>query len=162
MKTRKVLFMILVVAGLTTLMSTTCDKNNDPDPSCDAIISVSVSGSINENYCFPDLVSYDYYPNERVSIVARLSDTDFTRMNVSVADYDGAFTGPGTYGCTPDEPGYVELIFEETDGNEFYKSQSGSITITQCDANNFKASFDVQAKGYYNEQTVSFSGTVSK
>lgn len=70
----------------------------------------------------------------------------------------------GTYNCGQGNPGFVELIYEAIDGNEqeFYKSQSGTLTITQVDANHFIGSFDVVALGYYGHESINFKGTFNK
>lgn len=159
MKFRKVVLLMVISFGLMTLMSTTCDKN-DPDPgNCTGVVSASASGFFTQSFCFDDVTSYTFEPENRISFWARETSTDFG-MDVSVYAKDGIPVSTGTYNCGSGEQGFVELITAQ-DG-DFYKSQSGTLTITSASATSFKATFNVTAQGYYNKETITFSGTISK
>jgi hypothetical protein len=69
------------------------------------------------------------------------------------------FTGAKSYNCGPNSPGYVELVIHGKN-NEYYKAQSGTITVSQADVSHFKATFNVTTKGYNNGKTVNLQGSV--
>ncbi len=160
MKTRKLFYLLGLSIAMVTLMSTTCQKNDTPDDNdnCDGIVSLKVSGALDENLCFKEGADYGYTENERAYLSVGFGGNVTYGFDVSVVANDGSFTGAGTYNCGPDQPGFVELVLHG-DENEFYKSQSGTITITEVDQNTFKGTFNVEAKGYYNEQSVTLSGS---
>jgi hypothetical protein len=159
----KNLMIVLGLAlGLITLMSSQCnnDSDSDPvDPGCNGIVSVTASGSIHGNLCFDKVVEYSFVPNESVNLsVTKSIETKYSCF-VSVNSLTGA--GTGTYNCGNGEPGYVELVYHGEE-SEFYKPKSGTITVTQLDDTHFKATFDVVLSGFYHDQTVNLTGTVSK
>jgi hypothetical protein len=163
MNFKKLLFNFTLIAGLTILMSTTCKKDepNDPSGNCDGYASANASGQISTSLCFNALVSYQYTADESLSFVARQDGDPTYSINIQMTSGNGAFNGPGTYSCGFDAPGYVELDIHGSD-DEFYKAQSGTITITTVDNTHFNATFNVVTVGYYNEKTVNLSGTVKK
>lgn len=159
MKARKIILLFSIAIGLMTLMSTTCEKDDpdNPDPNtCDGFVTATASGNISTNFCFDILNTYENTNNESATLNVRQEGNPEYACGI----YVYTLNGPGTYNCGYDEPCFIELILHGDD-NEFYKSQSGTLTITQVDEANFKATFNVVTVGYYNEQTVNFSGTVS-
>lgn len=162
MKISKVVFLIAIALGMMTLMSTTCSKTEDGDPAgCSGYVNATASGTVSENFCFDALTTFTYEPNSYVTLWARESDTDIG-FDCQLSSDNGAALVPGTYNCGPGEVGFVELIFEGDNGNEFYKSKSGTLSVTQADANSFKGSFSVTCVGYYNGESINFSGSFSK
>ncbi len=162
MKISKAIFLIAITIGMMTLMSTTCSKNDDNgDPAaCTGYVEATAAGFVSGNYCYDALTTFTYQPNSYVTLWARESATDIG-FDVRLNSDNGAALAPGTYNCGSGELGFVEMIFEGGGSNEFYKSQSGTLTVTQVDQNNFKGSFNVSAEGYYNKETISFSGSFS-
>lgn len=160
MKIEKVLFYLSLIVGLTLLMSTTCEKDdsNDPAGTCDGYVSATTSGELNATLCFDVLVSYEYSSGESLSFVTRQDGEPIYSCTIQMSSGNGTFNGPGTYQCGFDEPGYLELDIHGVE-NEFYKAQSGTITITQLDESHFNATFNVVTVGYYNEKTVTIVGT---
>lgn len=144
--------------GLITLMSSQCNNDDPDDPaSCDGYAKATSSGFINADYCFNALVHYNYEVDQSIMFSARQDGEPIYACTINVH----SFTGTGTYNCGTDEPGFVELVLHGDD-NEFYKSQSGTVTITQFDDLHLEASFNVTAVGYYNEETINFTGSVMK
>lgn len=161
MKINKSAMLVLAAIGLMTLMSTTCNKEENGDPAnCTGYVSATASGNVSANLCFDILNSYDYTPNTSVSLWARQTGADYG-FDISISPGDGSDITPGTYQCGTG-PGFVELIWETDTDSEFYKSQSGTITVTKIDADSFEATFNVEAVGYYNKQSITYTGTVSK
>ena len=159
MKFTKSIMMVLgLLLGLVTLMSSQCNSTDDPpNPECTGYAQASSSGYITDAYCFEQLVNFEYAENEYVRFSANATDGDVTYtlwVNIN------PFSGTKSYTCGLDNPGYVELTIHGTD-NEFYKSQSGTISVTQVDATHFVATINVELKGYYNEESVTLQGTVS-
>jgi len=157
--TKKVLVVLGLILGLATLMSSTCNNNSEdsPDPECDGYIQATSTGIINNTFCFDSSPEYIYNEaDQRVNFNASVTIDEVSYIcDVSVYPY----TGAKSYDCAPDKPGYVELVIHGNE-SEFYKSQSGTLTITQADATHLKATFDVIIKGYYNQETASLKGTV--
>lgn len=159
MKVRKWLLLISMSMVLTVFMSTTCEKD-DPDPNpggCNAYVTATSTGAISASYCFEVLVSYNYTAGESLNLVTRQDGETIYGCTIQISS---AFNGPGTYNCGFDDPAYIELILHGSD-NEFYKAQSGTLTITQVDASHLTATFNVVTKGYYNQQSLNFTGTVN-
>ncbi len=156
MKT-KIFFTVGLSMVFISLISTSCRKNDEPEKyyDCHGEISVKVSGLFNENICFKSGAEYTYIENDSVDLSASGSRYGF---HINITANDGTFTGTGTYDCGNGKPGFVELIIHDYD-NEYYKSISGTITVSEIGQNNFKGSYNVKAKGYYNEQSVTLSGT---
>lgn len=166
MELRRILLFVGVIIGMTILMSTKCEKDDDPDGpgSCTEVASASASGEISGNYCFDQQLHFNYEAGDLIYFGAKQNGNPIYTLTVSVNTYGiGGESGllvPGTYGCGQDDAGYVELIVHgET--NEFYKSKSGSITITEMSDNTFKATFNVVTEGYNNGGAVNVSGTVN-
>ncbi len=158
--TKRVLFVLGLFFGLISLTATTCNKeNNPPDDNCTGYVEATVTGYIDQSFCFVDNPQYTYSEeNQMLNFSANVTvDGKTYSIDVSVNPY----TGPQSYSCGMDNAGYVELVVHG-DENEFYKAQSGTLEITQADASHLTATFNVSAKGYYNEQTVSLSGSVLK
>jgi len=167
MKIKKLILLLTIALGLMTLMSTKCEKDDPdtPDPNtCNGIVGASASGNVTQNLCFDELLHFNYESGDLIYFGCRESGASVYSMTISVNTYAaGGVSGllvPGTYGCSPDDPGFIELVVHGDEDNEFYKSQSGTITITQMSETIFKATFNVVTVGFYNEQTVNFSGTV--
>ena len=158
--TKRIIFAFGLLLGLVTLMGTTCNKeDNPPDDNCTGYIQATASGYINQSFCFDSNPQYTFdEANELLNFSANVTIDGVTySCDVSVSPY----SGPNTYNCGSNNPGYVELILHG-DESEYYKSQSGTVTVTQADATHFVATFTVEAKGYYNEQTVNISGSVMR
>lgn len=159
MKTKKLFLYVLFIGFISLVFSTSCQKEEDsPDSTaCEGYVKLETSGFINSNYCFDRLVSYDYTAHDNAKLwVGQNSSTTYS-FDFSVID-NGNFQGVGTYDCGKDKPGYVEFIIHG-DGGDFYKSSSGTLTLTKVDEDNVKGSFDVVAKGYDNNETVNLKGT---
>jgi hypothetical protein len=160
-KIRKTVFLFGMILGIMTLMSTTCNTENDDPvtPECNGYMHMTVSGDISGDYCFTDNPQYTFdIENQRVNFSAVVTiDGVIYSGFVSVVP----FTGAKSYECGGENPGYVEFVIHG-DNNEFYKSQSGTINITQADDGHLTATFDVSAKGYYNEKSVTLKGSVMK
>ena len=153
--------LIVAAIGFVTLMSTTCAKEESNDPgTCTGYVSAKASGDITTDLCFDELNSYNYVPNTSVSLWARSSGSSYG-FDISINPNDGSAITPGTYQCGSGF-GFVELIWETDDDSEFYKSHSGTITVTKINADHFEATFNVVAIGYYNNKTINYSGTVKK
>lgn len=156
------MMVIGLALGLVTLMSSTCNKEEDPaDPGqCSGYVSAVATGGINANFCFTTITTFTYEPNNLVTLWARQADN--YGFDVSLYSDNQADLVPGTYTCGSGGFAFVELIFEDPadpSTNEFYKSQSGTLTVTQVNQNSFKGSFNVVAVGYYNGKSINFSGT---
>ncbi len=162
MRFRKIMFLLGLSLGLITLMSSQCETE-DPIPNCNGIATATATGNIEQTFCFDNVTTYNYDPTTSISFWARESTTDIG-FDMSISAVNNQAITPGTYNCGSGEPGFVELILENlTNGeNEFYKSQSGTITLTQASESNFSATFNVVAVGYYNGKTINFTGTVDK
>lgn len=164
MKLKRFVFVFFIAIGLVSLMSTTCSKDDQNDPNggtCTGSVSAKTTGNLTADYCFDVLVSYEYVTNQSLSLVCRQDGDPIYSCSISLNASNGNFTGPGTYNCGFDEVGYVELDIHGND-NEYYKAQSGTITITEVDETHFVGSFSVSTIGYYNGKTVSFTGTINK
>ena len=157
MKVKKIILLLSIAVGLTLLMSTKCEKDDPDNPTtCEGIVSATASGYVNADFCFDALVTYENNDNQDLYFTVRQDGEPIYSCTIDIAVLDG----PGTYNFAVDSPYYIELVVHG-DENEFYKGQSGSITISQVDAANFVASFNAVTLGYYNEQTVNFSGSVN-
>lgn len=163
MKVKNLMLVIGLALGLMTLMSSTCNKEEDPaDPNnCTGFVSASSTGYLAGNYCFDEITTYTYVANSYVTLWAAQIGTEYG-MDLRLGSDGGAPLVPGTYNCGPGTFGFVELIFEGATDNEFYKSTSGTLTITVVNETNFSGSFNVTAEGYYNKETIQFTGTVTK
>jgi hypothetical protein len=156
MKIKKLFLIVVLGFGLSALMSTTCKKDDPDNPdTCQGNTSATASGYLNSSFCFDVLVTNEYDSNGELSFVTRQSgDTEYA---FSFKIYD--FQGTKTYNCGPDQDGYAELIVHGSD-NEFYKAQSGTVTITEVSETSLKANFSFVCKGYYNKESVNLSGNV--
>jgi len=157
MKLKKLMFLVVVSLGVMILMSTTCKKDDDP-AGCSGVASATATGEISQSFCFDVVTTYKYDPANYISFWARETSSDFG-FDLSVYAQNDQNVTPGTYQCGPDNPGFVELI-TAMDG-DFYKSQSGTITISSANESSISGSFNVVAEGYYNKKTINFSGTFS-
>jgi hypothetical protein len=160
MDLKKMMTFLGMLVGALMLMSASCNKDESDDPggSCTGYVSATASGELNATLCMEALVSYDYVDGESLSFITRQDGEPIYSCTIQLRSYAGPITGVGTYNCGLDEVGYVELDIHGTD-NEFYKAQSGTLTVTQLDATNFQATFNIVAKGYYNGKTLNLSGT---
>ncbi len=162
MKTiKKTLFLLTMFLGIMTLMSTTCNSEDDDpaNPECSGYMQMSVTGNISNDFCFVDNPQYTYdTENQRVTFMVNVTiDGVIYSGDIAIVP----FTGPKSYVCDKDNPGFVELIIHGDD-NEFYQSKSGTINVTQADADHFVATFNVSANGYNNGETVTIQGSVLK
>ncbi len=160
MELKKLMAFLGLTLGVLMLMSASCNKDESDDPggSCTGFISATATGELNATLCMEALVSYDYTEGESLSLIARQDGEPIYSCTIQLRSYAGPITGVGTYTCGLDEVGYVELDIHGAE-NEFYKAQSGTITVTQLNATNFQATFNVVTKGYYNGKTLNLSGT---
>lgn len=157
MKIKKLLLIMALGFGLAALMSTTCKKDDPDNPdNCQGNSSATATGYINSSFCFDVLVTHEYDPDGELSFTSRQSGEPEYALSFKIYDYQGL----KTYNCGPDQEGYAELIVHGSD-NEFYKAQSGTVTISEVSENSLKASFDFVCKGYYNEESVNLSGNVN-
>ena len=157
MKVKRMMFFLGLALGLITLMSSECNNSDPVDPSCDGIIVASATGFLTESFCFDILVTYDYKGADGIDIAARQEGDVEYAFAINLYGYNG----PGTYNLGPESHGFAELIIHGDD-NEFYKVQSGTLSITEADASTMKATFSIVTVGYYNGQTVNISGSVDK
>ncbi len=144
--------------GLMTLMSTTCKKDEPVAAGCDGVATATATGEIDQTFCFDVVTTYNYDPENYISFWARETSSDFG-FDCSVNSENGQPVTPGTYQCGPGNTGFVELITAQ-DG-DFYKSISGTLTITSANETSITGSFSVVAKGYYNEKIINLSGSFS-
>ncbi len=163
MNVRKILLVFGLITGLLTLMSASCNKDegDDPGSSCTGYVSATATGEINTTLCTNAFVSYSYIPGESLSFVTRQDGEPIYSITIQLRSYAGTISGVGTYSCGLDEVGYVELDIHGDD-SEFYKAESGTLTITQLSETNIEASFSVVTKGYYNGKIVNLNGTAKK
>ena len=155
---KRIILSFGLLLGLVTLMGTTCNKeNNPPDDNCTGYIQATASGFIEQSFCFDSSPQYTF--DESNGILNFSANVTIDSVTYSCDVSVNPYSGPDTYNCGNENPGYVELILHGSN-NEYYKSQSGTVTVTEADATHFKATFSVETKGYYNEQTVNISGSV--
>ncbi len=133
------------------------DEDNNDNSNCEGIISATATGYLTEDYCFTNLGEYTFKSGDRVIISAGNIDSVFCMVEVGTDSLP--YTGPGTYKCGGNEAGYVELIYHTGNG-EFYKPDSGSVTITSANSESINATFDVYLTGYYNKESINLKGTV--
>lgn len=156
MKIKRLLFFVAIGVGLTALMSTTCKKDEPDNPdNCQGNSSATATGYLSSSFCFDVLTTYEFDPNGELSFVSRQSGEPEYALSFKIYDYQGL----KTYNCGPDQEGYAELIVHGTD-NEFYKAQSGTVTISEVSETSLKAKFSFVCKGYYNEESVNLIGNV--
>jgi len=162
MKLKKIMLLFVVAIGLMTLMSTECESE-EPIPECNGIITATTTGEIEQTFCFDNLNSYTYEPTNYISLWAWESTTDIG-FDIKITAVNEQAITPGTYNCGSGEPGFVEFIIEDQNNpdSDFYKSKSGTITLTEASGTNFSATFNVVVEGYYNGKSMTFSGTVNK
>lgn len=166
MKLRRVLLFVGIIFGMTTLMSTSCEKDDDPnDPgSCTEVAYAIATGEVSGNFCFDQQLHFNYEEGSLIYFGAKQNGSPVYSLTVSVNTYgingDPGLLVPGTYTCSYGEAGYVELVVHG-ESSEFYKSKSGSITITEMSDNTFMATFNVVTEGYTNGGAVNLTGTVN-
>ena len=158
---KNMMILLGLFIGLTTLMSTTCNKESNPpaNPNCSGIAQVTISGFISGNYCFEKLNEYVFDQNNNSIRFGATATEGNNTYSIYVNIY--TYTGTQTYNCGPDEAGYVELDMHG-DQSEFYKTQSGTVTVSKADADHFEATFNVTTKGYNNKESVTLSGSVKQ
>ena len=163
MKVSKIVLFLSMALAFITLTSTTCNTSDDPTPECNVVAAATSTDFIEQSFCFDNVTTYNYDPTNYISFWARESNSNYG-FDLSINAVNDQTITTGTYQCGSGNPGFVELIMEDinTGDSEFYKSQSGSITITAASETSFKASFDVVAKGYYNGESIHFTGTINK
>lgn len=143
--------------GLISLMSSECNNSDPVDPGCNGIIAANATGFLAESFCFDVPVTYDYKGTEGIDITARQEGDVEYAFSIFLYGYNG----PGSYNLGPESHGFAELIIHGNE-NEFYKVQSGTLSITEADETKMKATFNIVTVGFYNEQTVNISGAVDK
>ena len=148
----------LVFLLAAMLSSTSCNKDDDEtdegNSSCNGYVSASISGAIDATICLDRYVSYINNSNETVTLTVGETNSITYSMFIQARDN---FGGTGTFSCGMNEKGYVELDIHG-DNSEFYKSTSGTLTITKVDASSFEGKFDVTCKGYNNGKEVKLTG----
>jgi len=157
MKVKRIMFFIGLALGLITLMSTECNDSDPVDPGCNGIIAANATGFLAENYCFDVLVTYDFKGTDGLDITARQEGDIEYAFSITLYGYNG----PGTYDISPESHGFAEMIVHGAE-TEFYKVQSGTLSVTEADELKMKATFSIVTVGYYNGETVNFTGAVDK
>ena len=157
MKAKRMMIILGLALGLITLMSSECNNSEPVNPDCNGIIAATTTGFFNEDFCFDVLVTYEFKGVDGIDIVARQEGAIEYAFAINLYGYNG----PGTYNLGQESHGFAELILHGND-NEFYKVQSGTVSITEADASTMKATFSIVTVGYYNEQTVNISGSIDK
>lgn len=158
MKIKRIFFLVVITLGIMTLMSTTCEKISDEPFNCSGIASGTASGEVNGSYCFDDLSTYDFTPQDHVLFFAHELSTE-AGIQISYYEHQGVPPKTGAFQCGQDYGGYIQLI---TPGHEeFYNSVSGTLTITNITDNSFEGSYDVTCEGYFNKNTITLKGTFS-
>ena len=154
----------LMLLASFILVVSACQKKDDtadPDPgTCNGPGQVTVSGAVSGNYCLAEVTQYKYTDYVEISVVTNNGEESvmlFIRVGESGS---GSTPVVGTFQVGDNNPGFVQVGFHGSN-EEFFNSVSGTVTITQMSASSFKATFTVTAKGYYNDQTVSASGSVT-
>jgi len=166
MKTKRIFQLVVIVLGAITLsMSTSCGKEKEEDPpvdpsfTCSGVLGVEITGFMEKDICFDKAITYYYNDTMRVSLYSGLNnDTKYNFDLAVTGNKDVKFTGPGTYNCGDKMPGFVELRVNGAN-NEFYKSQSGTITISKSSGNSFEGTFSVSALGSNNGKKVELKGS---
>lgn len=154
---KNVVILLGLAIGLITLMSSQCNGSDPVDPACNGIITATATGFVAESFCFDVLVTYDYKGVDGIDITARQDGDVQYAFTIILYGYNG----PGTYSLGPESHGFAEMIVHGAE-TEFYKVQSGSVSITEADETTMKATFDIVTTGYYNEENVNFTGSVDK
>lgn len=160
-----------MMASALVLMSTTCEKQNDEPDICDGPAQISVSGEINDSYCFTEVANQSMGDQFTISMDAwsgtggdlQNGATDLAMLGVYIGNSDlGIAPGTGTFECGGnDKPAFIQLGFHGTN-HEFYNSVSGSINVTKLNQNEFAATFTINATGVYSDNNVSITGTINK
>ncbi len=153
---KKFLLITGLAMGLLMLMSSQCNNSEPVNPDCNGIITATATGFLNQDFCFDVLIDYNF-ENSGVLYINASQDGD---INYAFSISLDAYNGPGTYGLGEDQ-GFAELIVHGNE-SEFYKVQTGTITVSQADETSMKATFYIETSGFYNKETVNFSGTVDK
>ncbi len=169
MKKKTLQLMAIAVSSLL-LMSTTCDKQNDGPDICDGPAQITVSGEINNSYCFDEVANYQLNEEFNISMDAWSGSggdllngaTDLAMLYIRLGNSTiNSSPGTGTFECGGhDKPAFIQLGFHGTN-DEFYNSVSGSINVTKLNQNEFSATFTVSASGVYSGESVSITGTVN-
>lgn len=150
--------LLIIAVSLLTLLSTTCEKNNDEPQNCDGIVSLQVSGDMSKNYCLNEVINDEL--GELYNFTVRLIlDNEAISIFITLGDADTP-PGTGTFNCGTATNAFVQMVIHDSPDEGFYNAQSGSITVTQLDNTGFKASFSVQAKELYNDKNVNLTGTI--
>ena len=159
MKTRTLSFLSLLLLGLYLLSAAACNKKDDDNASeCTGPAQLSVSGAVTGNYCLQEVTSFSYDDQVEINIILNDGGGESVMLFASVGG-EGINVGPGTYQCGGENPGYVQLGYHGTN-QEFYNSTSGTLNISSVSASSLKGSFSVTANGYYDNQTVTVTGTI--
>ncbi len=158
--TKSIIFILALMLGMVTFTSTTCNKTDNPsEPDCAGYAQATATGNLSQSFCFDANPQYTYdEENQRLNFSA-VTTVDGIVYSCDLSVYP--YTGTQSYSCGADAPGYVELVIHG-DENEYYKSQSGTLEITQADATHLTATFNVVTKGYNNGKTVNLTGSVSR
>jgi len=162
MKAKKILTFSVTILVASLMIVSACKKEDNGDNNnsdCNSYVSATSSGFVAQDFCFDQLVEYNFNAGQTVALTVNQQGDPIYSCMVQIGTTNDPFTGPGTYQCGGDEAGYVELIIHGTE-NEFYKTVSGTITVTEASENTFKATFNVTLKGYNNGETVTLNGTV--
>ncbi|MBS4056219.1 MAG: hypothetical protein KGZ82_02750 [Bacteroidales bacterium] len=155
-KILSLLALLLVIATVTA-----CKKKDDPNSpaGCSGPAQMTLTGAVNGDYCLKEVTQYKYNDRLEISIVTS-NGAESQMLFISIDGQNGQPPLTGSFLCGGDNPGFVQAGFHGAN-EEFFNATSGSVTVSQISANNFKASFSVSAKGYYDGQVVTLTGTVN-
>jgi hypothetical protein len=161
MKIKQSILLMGLFLTAISFMSSTCNTEDDnpPDPGCSGYAQMTVTGYINNTFCFDDNLQFSYEAENQLVVFSAIVTIDDAIYSCGITIND--FTGEKSYACGLDKPGYIELVKHGND-NEYYKSQSGTVNVTKIDDTHFEATFNVEAKGYYNNKSVTLQGWAKK
>jgi len=144
------------------LVISACQKKDDtPDPAnCNGPGQVNVSGAVSGTYCLSEVTQYKFDDHMEISIVTNTGEQSVMLYIQLGYQGEGLNPGNGTYQVGEDNPAFVQVGFHGAN-EEFFNSTVGSVTVTQISASKFTASFSITAKGYYDGQTITATGSVN-
>lgn len=162
MRTKTLTTFSLTAFAIFMLLASACQKKDEnPEPTnCTGPGQVTVTGAVTGNYCLNEVTQYKYDDYVEISVVTN-NGAESVMLFVRIGESGSGDTpATGTFQVGDDNPAFVQLGFHGTT-EEFFNSTTGTVTVTQVGASKFVASFSVSAKGYYDQQTVSVSGSVT-
>lgn len=165
---RKILFSLSLLAGMTFLMSTSCEEAHQDDPGgspCGGYVTATATGAVNQELCFDIYGNYAYQENSTLNLLCAQDKDIAYDLSINMDAARGPFNGTGTYECGVDKSGFIVLDLHDLEGNliESYKSISGTINITKAEEFHFEATFDVTLTDSDNEvMNIEMEGVVVK